>query len=681
VARLPDRLRAAVVACDLEGLGHEQAARRLGWPVGTVKSRQARGRQRLRARLAGRGLASVPLPVVLMPGRSGAVALPDGLARGTVRLAFASGGGVRLAGMVPAAVELMVRSEVGTMAMISKASAVGVILLGASAVVLAARGGGGPGGGPGPLARPVESQQVGGQERRNRDRPLMPPAPIELEAVPIAGETLVAARDEEGELLPPQGETDGIRVDYETKPRPLSLVAVVGVFNQGALQEAIRGPGAGGAGRVVVGYRRVDLQRQRLGEDGEWSPWVMVDPEETREFVQDVAFQMEEWTPEALRHEVLVSWVPFLQGWRDDESRLIAGRFRERRLSDKQFWTGVGMVGRAEGTLPPHVREPWLMIRAVDLTPEPGETYRYRVRVVIEDPRSGLPGKREVAGEWSEPIGPVLAAGVADPDGGAATEGRAEVRSPLPPAPTALNPVPLAGMMPKQARDERGGLLLNEDGAARMVEVPVSLIAVVGEFDQGAYQAVLRESGLVDAGPVDIPYRRVDLQRQQLEADGSWSDWVGINREARREEFRDVKFWSGERTRAEVRPRELVDAIPFLSVLPEELDAARFPEAPPTEAAGVPDGGGPLGSLPEPEEQVRPRHVGERFLMIRATDLWVVPSETYRYRARVVIQDPRPLSSGRRELPGAWSEPTAPVEAAAMPDRGDEEAGGDAPGV
>jgi HlyD family secretion protein len=57
IERLPERYRAPLVLCDLEGSTHEQAARSLGWPVGTVKSRLSRGRERLRDRLARRGLA------------------------------------------------------------------------------------------------------------------------------------------------------------------------------------------------------------------------------------------------------------------------------------------------------------------------------------------------------------------------------------------------------------------------------------------------------------------------------------------------------------------------------------------------------------------------------------------------------------------------------------------------
>ncbi len=57
VDRLPERYRAPVVLCDLEEYTCEATARHLGCPVGTVASRLARGRQRLRDRLRRRGLA------------------------------------------------------------------------------------------------------------------------------------------------------------------------------------------------------------------------------------------------------------------------------------------------------------------------------------------------------------------------------------------------------------------------------------------------------------------------------------------------------------------------------------------------------------------------------------------------------------------------------------------------
>ena len=54
---LPVRFRTPLILCDIEGQTHEQAAIELRCPVGTVKSRLARGRERLRSRLVRRGLA------------------------------------------------------------------------------------------------------------------------------------------------------------------------------------------------------------------------------------------------------------------------------------------------------------------------------------------------------------------------------------------------------------------------------------------------------------------------------------------------------------------------------------------------------------------------------------------------------------------------------------------------
>ena len=69
VARLPAKLRQAVVLCLVEGTTPDAAARALGIPVGTVKSRLARGREALRARLARRGVApTVALAAVDLVG-------------------------------------------------------------------------------------------------------------------------------------------------------------------------------------------------------------------------------------------------------------------------------------------------------------------------------------------------------------------------------------------------------------------------------------------------------------------------------------------------------------------------------------------------------------------------------------------------------------------------------------
>ncbi len=57
LARLPDKYRLPLVHCYLEDETHDEAAAALGWPVGTVKSRLAKGRELLRAALCRRGLA------------------------------------------------------------------------------------------------------------------------------------------------------------------------------------------------------------------------------------------------------------------------------------------------------------------------------------------------------------------------------------------------------------------------------------------------------------------------------------------------------------------------------------------------------------------------------------------------------------------------------------------------
>jgi len=112
--RLPEPFRAVVVLCDLEGRSYEQAAGTLHCPVGTVQSRLARGRQRLRRRLERRGVSSaVALVATGLTARSATAAVPPWLATTISRTAISVAEGQAIAGMVPETVALLVRAELG----------------------------------------------------------------------------------------------------------------------------------------------------------------------------------------------------------------------------------------------------------------------------------------------------------------------------------------------------------------------------------------------------------------------------------------------------------------------------------------------------------------------------------------------------------------------------------------
>ncbi len=87
LSRLPPKYREPLVLCYLEGTARDEAAQRLGCPLGTLKGRLERGKERLREALARRGLALAAGLAATLFGGAAEGAVPTPLARATLRAA------------------------------------------------------------------------------------------------------------------------------------------------------------------------------------------------------------------------------------------------------------------------------------------------------------------------------------------------------------------------------------------------------------------------------------------------------------------------------------------------------------------------------------------------------------------------------------------------------------------
>jgi DUF4097 and DUF4098 domain-containing protein YvlB len=165
LSRLPEKYRTPVILCYLEGQTNDEAAQQLRCPTGTVVTRLARARKRLRDRLARRGLTLSTGALIALSKTSRAAVVDAALRKKTVEAALQFAVGRVAGGLVTARVASLARGALRVM-WITKLKLAGILLamglISAGSKALALRG----------ADMASASQQAAAAGERPRDREL-----------------------------------------------------------------------------------------------------------------------------------------------------------------------------------------------------------------------------------------------------------------------------------------------------------------------------------------------------------------------------------------------------------------------------------------------------------------------------------------------------------------------------
>ena len=126
---LPESLRAPLVLCYLQGATRDEAAERLGLPLGTLKNHLERGRDQLHAALVRRGLSLSTVLLGMMLTRPSSSGASELLAHKTASAAASVAAGRPIAEAVSAPVCHMVERGLGTMVRTKVKAVLAVLLL------------------------------------------------------------------------------------------------------------------------------------------------------------------------------------------------------------------------------------------------------------------------------------------------------------------------------------------------------------------------------------------------------------------------------------------------------------------------------------------------------------------------------------------------------------------------
>jgi RNA polymerase sigma factor (sigma-70 family) len=200
VDRLPRAFRLPVVLCYFEGLTLDEAARRLRCPAGTLRSRLARAREKLRSALARRGIVvpAAAMGAALAP-RSASASVPPLLCETTTRAALAFAARRAAAGGALSAPAAALAQEVLTTMISHKLR---LVVLTALALAAVATGAGWLARAlamkEGPVKEPARPVAQAAPRDVNRPKPATQPDPAAPARMTVAGRVL----DPDGKPVP-----------------------------------------------------------------------------------------------------------------------------------------------------------------------------------------------------------------------------------------------------------------------------------------------------------------------------------------------------------------------------------------------------------------------------------------------------------------------------------------------
>jgi len=148
--RLPEKYRAPLVLCYLEGKTNDEAARQLGRPVGTVWYQLSRGREMLKGRLSRRGVGLSVVALGAVIAQNATAAVPGALLALTRQACLAGAVPAGVAGTLAAPVATLVKEVLHDMLLTKLKRAVAMVLvlcvagLGAGTVASLAKSGSEP---------------------------------------------------------------------------------------------------------------------------------------------------------------------------------------------------------------------------------------------------------------------------------------------------------------------------------------------------------------------------------------------------------------------------------------------------------------------------------------------------------------------------------------------------------